>query len=94
MNTIPGYEIQEPVGQSIKYHLMFSSEFGVERTSTDTTETQLMDIGTFLESQFLICQSYRINDRDQLVLQPICLWSMGDMKREYIQRQDQYSTAP
>lgn len=73
---------------------MFSKEFGVERTSADTAETQLMDIEDFLASKFVICQSHRVNDRGQLIFQPICLWSMGDMKREYKQRQDQYSVAP
>jgi hypothetical protein len=43
LKEIPGYNIEEPIGDGIHYHLMFSSEFGVKRSKQVKSDLRKKD---------------------------------------------------
>lgn len=85
LEEIEGYQIAEPIGEEVRYHLMFSIEFGRRKTSTEIAGQKLMDIHDFLADKFVICQSYRINEKLQCTTMPLSLRSMNAMNTEITQ---------
>lgn len=74
---LKGYEIQEPVGQDVRYHVMFSTEFGpnVKKAS------KYNDVHAFLANQYVCCQSYRSNEMEFSNM-PLVIWRMNAMRNQ------------
>lgn len=67
LEEIPGYNIEEPIGEQIRYHVMFSSEFGKGRKkmraqkATDSNKRS-EKLAAFLQRHYVFCQSYCITE--------------------------------
>jgi len=73
--VLQGYEINEPVGQDVRYHVMFSTEFGENVKKAE----KYRDVHHFLSMQFVACQSYRSNEVEFSNM-PLVMWRMNAMK--------------
>mmetsp|Transcript_38034 Transcript_38034/g.58059 ORF Transcript_38034/g.58059 Transcript_38034/m.58059 type:complete len:316 (-) Transcript_38034:3951-4898(-) len=76
---LEGYQIEEPIGQEIRYHVMFSKPFVFNRKQKE--KHKHMTVHEFLADQFVICQSYQINDQLQYLNMPIVMFQMRDMSQ-------------
>jgi len=57
---IEGYNIEEPIGQEQRYHMMFSNEFGKDKKRIIRKN---MTVEEFVESHYAFAQSYQINEQ-------------------------------
>ena len=57
---LEGYQIEEPIGQEIRYHIIFSKEFGGKKKLL--SKQSKMTVHEFLRDKFVIAQSYRITE--------------------------------
>lgn len=58
---------------------MFSFEFGRKKISEEMAQSRKIDVHTFLKEQYVVCQSYRINEQLEYINMPLVLWSMSDV---------------
>lgn len=57
------FVLEEPVDDGIKYHIMFSSEFGQSRERALDQKNNEKTVYAFLEGTFIICQTYQLDER-------------------------------
>lgn len=57
------FVLQEPVDDGIKYHIMFSNEFGQSRERALDQKNNEKSVYQFLEGTFIICQTYQLDER-------------------------------
>jgi hypothetical protein len=78
---LEGYQIEEPIGQEIRYHVIFSKEFGKAKRLSPSRASK-MSVHEFLRDKFVIAQSYRITEQLQYINMNMVMWSMSDMSRQ------------
>ena len=44
-------------------------------------QSRKIDVHSFLSEQYVVCQSYRINEQLEYINMPLVLWSMSDMSK-------------
>lgn len=66
LEEIEGYNIEEPISESIRYHIMFSSEFGkgkrVQAKKGADSNKRSEKLAAFLSKHFVFAQSYLITE--------------------------------
>ena len=78
LEELEGYTIEEPIGQEIRYHVMFSIEFG-KKISREELTRKKPTLEEFLAEHFVICQSYRITEALEYINMPLVMWKMDRM---------------
>lgn len=73
-NVLQGYDISEPAGQDVRYHILFSQPFG--KAYKDAKKYR--DVNEFLADQYVCCQSFRSNE-NEFVNMPVVIWRMSEM---------------
>lgn len=66
LEEIEGYNIEEPIADKTRYHVMFSSQFGkghkyMKQAETDPSKPQ-DKLTAFLAKHYVFCQSYKITE--------------------------------
>jgi len=72
------YTIEEPIGQEIRYHVMFSIEFGKKRNREELAKKK-PTLEEFLAEHYVVCQSYRITESLEYINMPIVMWKLDRM---------------
>ena len=84
LEELEGYHIQEPIGEDIRYHIMFSKQFGKDYSDGDDVHLNKKDIHDFLKKQFILCQAYKMikkrEDTPDYVCLPYSIFKVGDYK--------------
>ena len=57
LEELSDYTIEEPIGQEIRYHVMFSMEFGKKRNREELAKKK-PSLEEFLAEHYVVCQSY------------------------------------
>lgn len=57
LDEIKGYQIDEPVGDEVKFHIMFSQEFGTrpKPATLKGSKMKRKDLDEFLKDKFVVC---------------------------------------
>lgn len=78
LEELSDYTIEEPIGQEIRYHVMFSMEFGKKRNREELAKKK-PNLEEFLADHYVVCQSYQINEKLDYINKPIVMWKMDRM---------------
>lgn len=81
LEEIEGYNIEEPIGQEIRYHIMFSFQFGEQKRQADLKKKS-MTVHEFIRQHYVFCQSYRITEQLDYINMPLVVFSMYDMSKQ------------
>lgn len=75
---IPGYQIEMPHAKDIRYHPIFSSEFGQKQRNIYEKSGKSQTLKEFLDQQFVFCQEYKISDKQTYETKSLKMFSMSD----------------
>jgi len=93
LEEIEGYNIEEPIGEEIRYHVMFSAEFGKNRKALakkakEAGRRNLNDpqaaLEAFLEKHYVWVQSYQITEELQYINKPLKGFKLINQKKKKV----------
>lgn len=67
-----------PKNEDIRYHPIFSKEFGIKSKSLYEKSGQKLTLTEFLDQQFVFCQEYSLSDRQVYETRNLKMFSMSD----------------
>lgn len=70
-----------PHAQDIRYHPIFSSEFGQKQRNIYEKSGKTLTLKEFLDQQFVFCQEYKISDKQTYETLGLKMFSMSDTDR-------------
>ena len=78
LTEIPGYQIEEPQADDIRYHILFSKPFGEKKKDIHQRNGKKQTLQEFLKEQFVFCQAYKISDKQKYQTKDLQMFSMQD----------------